>query len=168
MFRRYPFTIILPDLEVENCTTHNHQLKIDPGAKTTDLAIRQDNTVIWGAEITHRGFQIRDALTSRRQLRRSRRNRKTRYRKPRFLNRKSPEGWLAPSLMSRVHNILTWVKKLIRFCLIAGISQELVRFLTRKMENSEISGTEYQQGTLHGYERGIKGFKCFISNESAQ
>ncbi|NEO60949.1 MAG: HNH endonuclease [Moorea sp. SIO4G2] len=152
VFRRYPFTIILPDLEVENCTTHNHQLKIDPGAKTTGLAIRQNNTVIWGAEITHRGFQIRDALTSRRQLRRSRRNRKTRYRKPRFLNRKRPERWLAPSLMSRVHNILTWVKKLIRFCPIAGISQELVRFDTQKMENPEISGTEYQQGTLYGYE----------------
>ncbi|AOW99758.1 HNH endonuclease [Moorena producens PAL-8-15-08-1] len=152
VFRRYPFTIILSDLEVENCTTHNHQLKIDPGAKTTGLAIRQNNTVIWGAEITHRGFQIRDALTSRRQLRRSRRNRKTRYRKPRFLNRKRPERWLAPSLMSRVHNIMTWVKKLIRFCPIAGISQELVRFDTQKTENPEISGTEYQQGTLYGYE----------------
>ena len=152
VLRRYPFTIILKDLEVENCTTHNHQLKIDPGTKTTGLAILQDNTVIWGAEITHRGFQIRDALTSRRQLRRSRRHRKTRYRKPRFLNRKRPEGWLAPSLMSRLHNILTWVKKLIRFCPIAGISQELVRFDTQKMENPEISGTEYQQGTLYGYE----------------
>ncbi|NEP28080.1 RNA-guided endonuclease IscB [Moorena sp. SIO3I6] len=152
VFRRYPFTIILSDLEVENCTTHNHQLKIDPGAKITGLAIRQNDTVIWSAEITHRGFQIRDALTSRRQLRRSRRNRKTRYRKPRFLNRKRPSGWLAPSLMSRVHNILTWVKKLIRLCPIAGIFQELVRFDTQKMENPEISGTEYQQGTLCGYE----------------
>ena len=152
VFRRYPFTIILQDLEVENCTTHHHQLKIDPGAKTTGLAILQDNTVIWGAQLTHRGFQIRDALTSRRQLRRSRRHRKTRYRKPRFLNRNRPDGWLGPSLMSRVHNILTWVKKLIRFCPIAGISQELVRFDTQKMENPEISGTEYQQGTLYGYE----------------
>ncbi|WP_424098878.1 RNA-guided endonuclease IscB [Moorena producens] len=152
VFRRYPFTIILPDLEVENCTTHNHQLKIDPGAKTTGLAIRQGNTVIWGAEITHRGFQIRDALTSRRQLRSFRRNRKTRYRKARFLNRKRSERWLAPSLMSRVHNILTWVKKLVRFCPMTGISQELVRFDTQKMENPDISGTEYQQGTLYGYE----------------
>ncbi len=152
VFRRYPFTIILSDLEAENCTTHNHQIKIDPGSKTTGLAILQGNTVIWGAEITHRGFQIRDALTSRRQSRRSRRNRKTRYRKPRFLNRKRPSGWLAPSLMSRVYNILTWVKKMIRFCPIAGVSQELVRFDTQKMENPEISGTEYQQGTLYGYE----------------
>ena len=151
VYRRYPFTIILTEV-IENPVTHNHQLKVDPGAKITGLAIRQDNSVIWGAELTHRGFQIREALTSRRQLRRSRRNRKTRYRKPRFLNRKRLDGWLAPSLMSRVHNILTWVKKLARFCPITGVSQELVRFDTQKMENPEISGTEYQQGTLYGYE----------------
>jgi len=47
---------------------------------------------------------------------------------------------------------LTWVKKLIRIVPIAGISQELVRFDTQKMQNPEISGTEYQQGTLYGYE----------------
>ncbi len=150
--RRYPFTIIIKDLEVENCSTHDHQLKIDPGAKTTGLAITQGNRVVWGAELTHRGFQIREALTSRRQLRRSRRNRKTRYRKPRFLNRTRPKGWLPPSLMSRVHNVLTWVNKLIKFCPVAGISQELVRFDTQKMLNPEISGIEYQQGTLYGYE----------------
>ncbi|NEO20871.1 MULTISPECIES: RNA-guided endonuclease IscB [unclassified Moorena] len=151
VFRTYPFTIILTEV-VEGAVTHEHQLKIDPGAKTTGLAILSNNVLIWGAELTHRGFQIRDALTSRRQLRRSRRNRKTRYRKPRFLNRKRPDGWLPPSLTSRVHNILTWVKKLIRLCPIAGISQELVRFDPQKMENPEISGTDYQQGTLYGYE----------------
>jgi len=152
VLRRYPFTIVVQDLEIENCVTHDHQLKIDPGAKITGLAIVQNHRVVWGAELTHRGFKIRDALTSRRQLRRSRRNRKTRYRQPRFLNRTRPEGWLPPSLMSRVHNILTWVKKLIRIVPIAGISQELVRFDTQKMQNPEISGTEYQQGTLYGYE----------------
>ncbi|NEO89198.1 MAG: HNH endonuclease [Moorea sp. SIO3G5] len=152
VLKRYPFTIIMQDLEESECVTHNHQLKIDPGSKTTGLAIVQDNVVVWGSELTHRGFQIRESLTSRRQLRRSRRNRKTRYRSPRFLNRKRSEGWLAPSLMSRVHNILTWVKKLIRICPISGISQELVKFDTQKMQNPEVSGVEYQQGELYGYE----------------
>jgi len=151
VYRRYPFTIILTE-EIEEPITHTHQLKIDPGAKTSGLAIVQNSRVVWGGELTHRGFQIRDALTSRRQLRRARRNRKTRYRKPRFLNRSWPEGWLAPSLMSRVYNILTWVKKLTRLCPITGISQELVRFDTQKLQNPEISGSEYQQGTLYGYE----------------
>jgi len=51
VFRRYPFTIIIQDLEVENCVTHNHQLKIDLGSKTTGLAILQENQVLWGAEL---------------------------------------------------------------------------------------------------------------------
>ncbi len=151
VYRRYPFTIILVE-EISNPVTHEHQLKIDPGAKTTGLAVVQRQRVVWGAELTHRGFQIRDNLTSRRQLRRSRRNRKTRYRKPRFLNRTRAKGWLAPSLVSRIENILTWVKKIIRFCPITGISQELVQFDTQKLQNPELSGIEYQQGTLHGYE----------------
>ncbi|MGD1699171.1 RRXRR domain-containing protein [Dapis sp. BLCC M229] len=78
VLRRYPFTIILTE-EVTEAVTHNYQLKIDPGAKITGLAIVQSNRVIWGAELTHRGFQIRDSLTKRRTIRRSRRNRQTRY-----------------------------------------------------------------------------------------
>ncbi|NEO24794.1 RNA-guided endonuclease IscB [Moorena sp. SIO4A5] len=151
VYRRYPFTIILTE-EIIDPVTHDHKIKIDPGAKTSGFAIVQGERVVWGAELIHRGFQIRDSLTSRRQLRRSRRNRKTRYRKPRFLNRTRPKGWLAPSLMSRVQNIETWTKKLIKLCPVAGISQELVKFDTQKLENPEISGIEYQQGTLYGYE----------------
>jgi len=91
-------------------------------------------------------------LTSRRQLRRSRRARKARYRKPRFLNRTRPKGWLAPSLQSRIENIKTWLNKLQRFAPIIAISQELVRFDIQLMQNPDIQGKEYQQGTLAGYE----------------
>jgi len=153
VFRRYPFTVILKK-EVVNPKVESLRVKIDPGAKTTGLALVNDSTgeVVWAAQLQHRGFQIRDALTSRRQLRRSRRNRKTRYRKPRFLNRTRPEGWLPPSLNSRVANILTWVNRLSSLCQITAISQELVRFDTQQMEDAEISGIGYQQGTLFGYE----------------
>lgn len=153
VFRRYPFTIILKK-EVLNTNRESLRIKIDPGAKTTGLALVNDSTgeVVWVAELQHRGFQIRDALTSRRQLRRSRRNRKTRYRKPRFLNRNRPQGWLPPSLNSRVSNILTWVNRLSTVCQITAISQELVRFDTQQMQNSEISGVGYQPGILAGYE----------------
>ena len=152
VFRRYPFTIIMQDLEEKNCVTHKHQLKIDPGSKTTGLAILQENHVLWGAELSHRGSQIRDTLTSRRAIRRSRRSRKTRYRKPRFLNRKRPSGWLPPSLQSRVDNTMTWVNRLTKICPITGLSQELVKFDLQKLENPEISGIQYQQGELQGYE----------------
>ena len=152
IFRRYPFTIILKK-EVDN-PVNGLRVKIDPGAKTTGLAVVNDQTgeVIWAAELTHRGFAIRESLTSRRQLRRSRRNRQTRYRQPRFNNRKRVEKWLPPSLMSRIHNILTWVRKLTRLAKITAISQELVRFDTQAMMNPEVKGVEYQQGVLAGYE----------------
>ncbi len=150
VFRRYPFTIILKK-EV-NEEPRSCQLKIDPGSKTTGLAILQDNLVVWAAELAHRGQQLKNALESRRSLRRGRRGRKTRYRQPRFLNRKRPEDWLAPSLEHRVLTTMTWVKKLIKFCPISSIATELVRFDPQKLVDPEISGTEYQQGTLYQYE----------------
>ncbi len=153
IFRRYPFTIILKRV-VKNPNTGKRRLKIDPGSKTTGIAIVNQETgeVEFAAELQHRGHQIKSDLESRRVIRRSRRSRKTRYRKPRFLNRTKPNGWLAPSLMSRVYNITTWVKRLRNLCPIQAISMELVRFDMQKMQNPEIDGIEYQQGELFGYE----------------
>lgn len=151
VYRSYPFTIILkyavPNPEIEPC-----QLKIDPGSKTTGLALTQGDKVLWGANLTHRGQQIKNDLESRSAVRRSRRNRKTRYRRPRFLHRTRAAGWLPPSLQSRVENIMTWVNRLRRLVPISLISQELVKFDTQAMVNPEISGVEYQQGELAGYE----------------
>ena len=112
----------------------------------------QGNQVIWGAELTHRGQQIKNDLESRRAIRRSRRNRKTRYRPARFQNRTRSKGWLPPTRSHRVTTIMTWVNRLIRFCPIGSIAQELVKFDTQAMENPEISGVGYQQGTLYQYE----------------
>ena len=101
VFLRYPFTIILKRT-VEHPQIEPVELKLDPGSKTTGIALVQGNKVIWGGELTHRGQAIKASLESRRSLRRCRRNRKTRYRQARFLNRKRSEGWLAPSLQHRV------------------------------------------------------------------
>lgn len=150
VFKQYPFTIIL-NKEVTT-TPKPIQLKLDPGSKTTGIALVQENQVVFGAELTHRGQQIKDALLSRRQLRRSRRNRKTRYREARFLNRTRQKKWLAPSLQHRVDTILAWVKRLLTLAPIASIAQELVRFDLQLLQNPEISGVEYQQGELQGYE----------------
>jgi 5-methylcytosine-specific restriction endonuclease McrA len=151
VFRRYPFTIILLK-EVINPNPEPIEIKIDPGSKVTGLALKQGNKIIWGAELHHRGQAIKADLDSRRATRRSRRNRKTRYRKARFLNRKKPSGWLAPSLKHRVETTLTWVNRIRRLAPIGSISQELVRFDLQKIDNPEISGVEYQQGELFGYE----------------
>nr|UZQ22123.1 HEARO endonuclease [uncultured bacterium] len=150
IFHRYPFTIILKK-EVES-TPEPITLKIDPGSKTTGFALLNSNKVVYGAELTHRGTVIKLSLELRRNLRRGRRNRHTRYRQARFLNRKRPEGWLAPSLQHRVETTLTWVEKFRKYAPIGNIVQELVRFDLQQMENPEISWIEYQQGHLQGYE----------------
>ncbi|BAY47492.1 hypothetical protein SAMD00079811_51100 [Scytonema sp. HK-05] len=137
---------------VDNPNPKPLTIKLDPGSKTTGIAILDQDKVVWAAELEHRGWQIKNALESRRSLRRSRRNRKTRYRQPRFNNRKRKEGWFAPSLMHRVLTIEIWVKRLCLYSSITEIVMELVKFDTQKMQNSEISGVEYQQGELAGYE----------------
>jgi 5-methylcytosine-specific restriction endonuclease McrA len=151
VFRRAPFTIILR--EREGGETQPVEIKLDPGSKTTGMVLVTSGRVVWAAELHHRGERIRKALADRRAIRRSRRQRKTtRYRKPRFLNRTRKPGWLPPSLESRVANIETWVARLRCWCPITSLALELVRFDTQALQNPEISGVEYQQGTLHGYE----------------
>ena len=151
VYRRYPFTIILneakPDVQSEPI-----RFKVDPGSKTTGMALVQGGKVIFAAELTHRGQAIKDALESRRAIRRNRRNRKTRYRQSRFANRTRPEGWLAPSLKSRVDNIQAWFVRFVKLCNVQAISMELVRFDMQLMQNAEVSGVEYQQGELADYE----------------
>ena len=150
VFRCYPFTIILKK-EIKD-TPQPLTLKLDPGSKFTGIGLLKDTQLVWAAELSHRGAAIKDALLSRRQLRRSRRNRKTRYRAPRFLNRTRPQGWLAPSLQHRVATTLTWVKRISRYAPVGALAQELVRFDLQLMQNAEVSGVAYQQGTLAGFE----------------
>lgn len=150
VYRRYPFTIIMKSVSSE--PVEPSRLKIDPGSKFTGIVLVQGETVVFAAEIEHRGHRIRRSLEKRRSLRRSRRYRKTRYRKPRFLNRKRPSGWLPPSLESRVQNVVTWVNRLSKLAPVGAISLELVKFDTQKLQNPEINGVEYQRGELFGYE----------------
>lgn len=163
--RVLPFVIRLIDRRVADCERQSLQLKLDPGSKVTGLAlvrplaqidtrtgeVTQEVVVINLFELVHRGRQISEALTARRAMRRRRRG-NLRYRAPRFLNRTKPTGWLAPSLQHRVDTVLAWVTRLQRWAPIASVTQELVRFDMQQLENPEISGVEYQQGTLAGYE----------------
>jgi 5-methylcytosine-specific restriction endonuclease McrA len=118
--------------------------------------VREDGDlaeVLHLAEVHHKQG-IRKRMGQRKQYRRRRRSANLRYRPPRFLNRASSrrEGRLPPSLSSRVDHVETWVRRHRRFAPVSSISVELARFDTQKMENPEISGVEYQQGKLAGYE----------------
>lgn len=148
--KKYPFTIRLKELKTtkNNC---NFRLKIDYGSIRTGLAVLKDSNVIWLAQIHHR-TNIKSNMDRRRSMRRTRRDRKTRYRQARFNNRKRNEGWIPPSLQSRVDNIKNWVLRLRKLCPLTHISYENVKFDTQLMQNPDISGIEYQQGELQGYE----------------
>ncbi len=151
IFRKQPFTIILEKEVEDEKQQEEYRIKIDYGSHYTGLAILKNNQeVVWLAQIEHR-TDIKSKLDIRRGHRRFRRN-KLRYRKARFLNRKRKEGWIPPSLQSRVDNIKVWVNKLQRLIPLTHISYENVKFDTQLMKNAEISGVEYQQGTLQGYE----------------
>lgn len=154
VLRAQPFTIILKRAVL--ATPTSLRLKLDPGSKVTGIAIVDDvrRRVVFAAELAHRGQKIKHDLEARKAQRRGRRNRKTRYREPRFLNRRSAirEGLKAPSLLHRVFTVETWVRRLRKLVPIGSISMELVKFDTQAMVNAEINGVEYQQGELAGYE----------------
>ncbi|MDD2609181.1 MAG: RNA-guided endonuclease IscB [Giesbergeria sp.] len=164
--RLVPMVIRLTDRAADTCTFQPLRLKLDPGSKTTGLALVRDAEIIDQQsgevqvtavvlnlmELIHRGRQISEALTARRQMRRRRRN-QLRHRAPRFLNRgNQKEGWLAPSLQHRVDTCMAWVRRIQRWVPLKAISSELVRFDMQALQNPKISGIEYQQGTLFGYE----------------
>jgi hypothetical protein len=163
--RVVPFVIRLVDRRVNTSDMQPLRIKLDPGSKATGLALVRDTEQVdtstgemqRGAavlnlfELVHRGRQISEALTARRAMRRRRRG-TLRCRAPRFLNRTRPAGWLPPSLQHRVETTMAWVKRLMRWVPVTAVSSELVRFDMQAIENPEISGVEYQQGTLAGYE----------------
>jgi hypothetical protein len=154
--RRYPFTVRLKDRVGSD--VRPVRIKIDPGSETTGVAIITDEDgnkpakILCLFELAHRGRLISEALTARPAFRRRRRGANLRYRAPRFDNRTRPEGWLQPSLQHRVDTCLSWFGRLQRLPAVAGIALERVRFDTQALEKPEISGVEYQQGTLAGYE----------------
>ncbi|MFW6380292.1 MAG: RNA-guided endonuclease IscB [Halorhodospira sp.] len=155
--RRAPFTIRLTDREAASSQIQPVRLKVDPGAKTTGLALTREGEageqhVLWLAELHHRGEQVREALTRRRQYRRNRRSRKLRHRPPRFNNRRRAAGWLPPTARSRLGNVTTWADRLRRLVPVTAATVETVRFDTQAIQRPGVSGTDYQNGPLAGWE----------------
>ena len=74
------------------------------------------------------------------------------HREPRFLNRSKPKGWIAPSLEHKLQSHIKLIKKLKQILPITHVVVEVASFDTQKMQKPEISGVEYQQGELQGYE----------------
>ena len=172
--KRFPFTIRLRN---DNAVLkdRNYTIKLDPGSRITGVAITDNkDSVVMLAEIEHRGHIIKKNLDSRRAVRRSRRQRKTRYRPARFQNRTRPEGWLAPSIKSRADNVINFVKKYKKLLNITKVMIENVSFDTAQMSSDDhLIGTDYQQGPL--YDTNLKEFifsktkgRCSYCGEKAE
>ena len=155
--KRFPFTIRLRN---DNAVLkdRSYTVKLDPGSRTTGVAITDDqDSVVMLAELEHRGHIIKKNLDSRRAIRRSRRQRKTRYREVRFLNRTKPEGWLAPSVKSRADNVINFIKKYNKLINIDRVMIENVSFDTAQMSSdTKLWGNDYQQGNL--YNKNLREF----------
>jgi len=158
--RVQPFVIRLKDRRVQDSILQPLALKIDPGSKTSGIALARVQETEEGAlhhgvflgEVSHRGAQVHEHKVRQRNARRRRRSANLRHRAPRFDNRGIPAGWLAPSLLSRVGNTLTWTTRLSKWAPVGRIEVEQVRFDTQLLQNPEILGTHYQQGTRAGWE----------------
>lgn len=148
IIKRNPFTIQLL-FECEN-VTQDIVLGVDAGSKHIGLSATTDKKELYAAEVELRN-DIVDLLSTRRENRRTRRNRKTRYRKPRFENRMRNAGWLAPSVQNKVDTHLTVVRRLHEILPITRIIVEVAAFDIQKIKNPDIDGTEYQQGEQLGF-----------------
>lgn len=141
--KKCPFTIQL----LYDSTNHTQKvtLGVDSGSRHIGISATTKDKVLFEADVELRN-DIVDLLSTRRELRHSRRNRKIRYRKPRFDNRKRKDAWLAPSVQQKVDSHLTMIEKVRKILPISDIVAEVASFDIQKIKNPSISGAEYQQG----------------------
>lgn len=125
-------------------------LGIDAGTRHIGMSATTAKAVLFEAEVQPR-TDIQELLATRRQFRRARRSRKTRYRKARFLNRRKPEGWLAPSVAHKVAVHLKTIRLVHRILPVRSTTIEVAQFDLQKIQHPEIEGKAYQQGPQLGF-----------------
>ena len=124
-------------------------LGIDAGSKFIGVSATTEKKVLFEAEVKLR-TDIVENLSTRREVRRARRNRKTRYGKPRFDNRVSKQK-LAPSIRQKIQTHFSVIALIHRILPITKIVVETAQFDIQKIKNPEISSIEYQQGEQLGF-----------------
>lgn len=147
--RRIPFTI-----QLDYDTTEFAQpitLGIDAGSKHIGVSATTTEKELYAADVELRN-DIVDKLSTRREQRRTRRNR-LRHRKPRFDNRVSSKnkGWLAPSIENKIHTHMSVVKNVCKILPVSNIVLETASFDMQKIKHLDIQGEEYQQGEQFGF-----------------
>ena len=148
VIKRCPFTIQLLYETQDNVQPVS--LGVDAGSKYIGISATTEEIVLYEAEIELRNDIVK-LLSYRREQRRGRRNRKTRYRKPRFNNRRRKDGWLAPSVQNKVDSHLTAIRKVHEILPVTKVIVEVASFDIQKIKNLDIKGTEYQKGEQLGF-----------------
>ena len=146
--RREPFTIQLLYDNTEY--TQPVTLGVDAGTIHVGLSATTESNELFAAEVTLRR-DIQGLLAARRETRRTRRNCHTRYRAPRFDNRRRSDGWLAPSVEQAVQSHLALIRKVHSFLPITETVIEVGQFDTQLLKNPDIQGEQYQQGEQMGF-----------------
>lgn len=146
--KRTPFTIQLK--YGSSGYTQPVSLGVDAGTKRIGLSATTEDRVLFEGEVQLR-TDIQKLLAARRALRSARRHRKTRYRKPRFLNRKKEKGWLAPSIQNKVDMHVKMINKVHQILPIVNVTIEIAQFDIQKIKNPSISGDLYQKGDQLGF-----------------
>lgn len=141
--KRCPFTIQL--LYKSLTYTQSIILGVDAGSKHIGLSATTNDKEFYASDVELR-TDIVKLMSKRRELRRSRRNRKTRYRQARFNNRKQKDGWLAPSISQKIKCHIKVVENVHKILPITNIVVETASFDIQKIKNPNIKDTEYQQG----------------------
>ena len=148
--KRCPFTIQL--LYHSTNYTQEVTLGVDAGSKHIGLSATTKEKELYASEVELRDDIVK-LLATRRQNRRARRSRKTRYRKARFDNRVSTKkkGWLAPSIRQKIGCHLTVIEQVCKLLPITHIIAEVASFDIQKIKNPTIEGKEYQKGEQLGF-----------------
>lgn len=146
--KRTPFTIRLKYTTGE--TKQKITLGVDSGYNSVGLSAVTEKREVYSAEVKLR-TDIVKLNSERREYRRARRNRKIWYRQTRFLNRKKPKDWLAPSIKHKLDSHIKLINKVKEILPVSHIIIEVAAFDTQKIRNPEISGTEYQNGAQAGF-----------------
>jgi 5-methylcytosine-specific restriction endonuclease McrA len=125
-------------------------LGVDAGTRHIGISATTENEVLFEAEV-HPRTDIQALLATRKQYRRVRRSRKTRYRPARYANRKKPNGWLAPSVQHKVESHLKAIRFVGAILPVNRITIEVAQFDMQKIKNPSIAGEEYQHGPQYDF-----------------
>lgn len=146
--RRTPFTVQLTIATGE--TVQPITLGVDSGYVHIGLSAVSEKEELLAADVELRSDMVK-LHSERRAYRKNRRFRKTRYRAPRFLNRRKPDGWLSPSIQHKLDSHIKLIDSAKNILPVTDIVVEVAAFDIQKIKNPDIEGIQYQQGEQAGF-----------------